>query len=32
MTRARKIGSASRIVLPAAFAVVNLIMVLIYFG
>lgn len=31
MTRARKIGSASRIVLPAAFAVVNLIMALIYF-
>ncbi|MGC1344012.1 MAG: hypothetical protein WA854_16895 [Candidatus Binataceae bacterium] len=32
MTRARKLGSASRIALPAAFAVVNLIMVLIYFG
>jgi hypothetical protein len=32
IARARKINSASRILLPAAFVAVNLIMALIYFG
>lgn len=32
IARARKINSASRILLPAAFVSVNLIMALIYFG